>query len=205
MYVPENAVEYETPVIISVSDVDEELSKNNAEIISREYQITANSMVLVKPAIISFTSLVGITKETSYKYKIARIYDNNIEELDTQFDGESIATSIISAGNYVVVYNSETIEPLPEKFILGNIYPNPFNPSTTIEFAVPDENLVKINIYDIRGQHVLNLLDVNLNPGYHSVVWSGLDKSSLIVPSGIYFVNIKFADELISKKVTFLK
>jgi hypothetical protein len=205
MYVPENAVEYDTPVIISVSGADEELSKNNVEIISREYQISANSMVLLKPAILSFTLSEGFTQETSYKYQIVRVNDNNIEELTTQFDGESFVTSIMSAGNYVVIYNSEAVESLPENFTLGNIYPNPFNPSTTIEFAIPDENMVMIDIYNIHGQHVLNLLDININPGYHSVVWSGLDNSSRIVPSGIYFVQIKFANELISQKVTFLK
>ena len=62
-----------------------------------------------------------------------------------------------------------------------------------------------IDIYNIRGQHVLNLLDVNINPGYHSIVWNGLDSSSRMVPSGIYFVQIKFSDQLMSKKVTFLK
>jgi flagellar hook assembly protein FlgD len=205
MYVPENAVAYETPVIISVSNVDGDLSKNSIEIISREYQITANSMVLLKSAILSFTLSENFTEESSYKYKIIKINDNSIEELTTEFDGESFVTSIISAGNYAVAYNSDAIEPLPEKFALGNIYPNPFNPSTTIEFAIPDENDVMIDIYNIRGQHVLNLKDENINPGYHAVVWSGLDNTGRIVPSGIYFVNIKFANQLMSKKVTFLK
>jgi len=205
MYVLENSVAYETPVIISASNVNEDLSKNSIEIISREYQITANSMVLLKSAILSFTLSENFTEELSYKYKIIKINDNSIEELTTEFDGESFVTSIISAGNYAVAYNSDAIEPLPEKFALGNIYPNPFNPSTTIEFAIPDENDVMIDIYNLRGQHVLNLKDENINPGYHAVVWSGLDNTGRIVPSGIYFVNIKFANQLMSKKVTFLK
>jgi hypothetical protein len=205
MYVPENAVAYETPVIISVSNVDGDLSKNSIEIISREYQITANSMVLLKSAILSFTLSENFTEESSYKYKIIKINDNSIEELSTEFDGESFVSSIMSSGNYAVAYNSTAIEPLPEKFALGNIYPNPFNPSTTIEFDIPDENNVMIDIYNLRGQHVLNLKDENINPGYHAVVWSGLDNTGRIVPSGIYFVNIKFANQLMSKKVTFLK
>ena len=205
LYVPQNSVAYETPVIISASNVDEGLPRNSKEIISREYQIAANSMVLLKPVMISFTLSKDFTEEPSYKYQIIRINDNTIEELSTEFDGESFLTSIMSSGNYAVVYNSDYIEPLPEKFALGNIYPNPFNPSTTIEFAIPDENMVMIDIYNLRGQHVLNLMDKNINPGYHAVIWSGLDEFDRIVPSGIYFVKIKFTNQLISKKVTFLK
>jgi hypothetical protein len=205
MYVPENSVAYETPVIISASNVNEDLSKNSIEIISREYQITANSMVLLKSALLSFTLSENFTEESSYKYQIIKINDNSIEELTTEFDGESFVTSIMSSGNYAVAYNWDAIEPLPEKFTLGNIYPNPFNPSTTIEFAIPDENNVMIDIYNLRGQHVLNLMDQNTNPGYHAVAWSGFDNAGRIVPSGIYFVYIKFANQLMSKKVTFLK
>ncbi|MBC8311860.1 MAG: tandem-95 repeat protein [Candidatus Marinimicrobia bacterium] len=205
MYVPENSVQFDTPVIISASDLNEELSKNKVDIVSREYQITANSMVLLKPAILSFTLLEVFNDEPLYKYQIVKINDDNIEELSTQFDGESFVASILSAGNYAVVYNADAVEPLPEKFALGNIYPNPFNPSTTIEFAIPDENNVIIDIYNLRGQHVLNLMDGNINPGYHSVVWSGIDKSGGMVSSGIYFVQIKFANQTTSKKVTFLK
>ena len=205
LHVPVNAVEYDTPLIISASNIDGDLSVNSMEIVSREYQITANSMVLLKSAILSFTLSEDLTEEPSYKYQIIKINDYNIEELRTEFDGKSFIASIMSSGNYAVAYNSDAIEPLPENFAFGNIYPNPFNPSTTIEFAIPDENNVTIDIYNLRGQHVLNLLDININPGYHAVVWSGLDNAGRIVPSGIYFVNIKFANQLMSKKVIFLK
>ena len=205
MYIPENAVAYETPVIISASNVDEDLSKNNIKIISREYQIVANSMILLKPLILSFSVPEIFIQEPSYKYQIVKMNDNIIEKFTTEFDGSSFITSITDFGNYALIYNSDAIEPLPTKFTLGNIYPNPFNPSTTIEFTIPDENNVMIDIYNLRGQHVLNIKDENINPGYHAVIWDGLDNSGQIVPSGIYFVNIKFANQLMSKKVTFLK
>ena len=90
-------------------------------------------------------------------------------------------------------------------FTLFPNYPNPFNPSTTIEFSIPDENIVMIDIYNILGQLVFTLLDKNMTPGYHSVIWSGINNSGGIVPSGIYFIQIKFSNQLMSKKVTFLK
>jgi len=73
MYVPKNAVQYETPVIISVSDADEELSKNSVEIISREYQLAANSMVLLKPVTLSFRLTGNLIDEPCYKYFIVKL------------------------------------------------------------------------------------------------------------------------------------
>ena len=125
--------------------------------------------------------------------------------LSTEFDGESFFTSTMSSGNYAVAYNSDAIEPLPDKFSLGDIYPNPFNPSTTIEFAIPNENNLMIDIYNLRGQHVINLIDETIQPGYHALVWNGLDYAGRVVPSGVYFVKITFANQLMTKKVTFLK
>jgi hypothetical protein len=205
MYVPINAVEYETPVIILVSDPDEELSKNSVEIISREYEISANSMILLKPVTLSFRLTENLIDEPFYKYFIVKIDNDIIEVFDTQFDGEFLVASIMGPGNYAVLYDAEAVEPLPENFALGNIYPNPFNPSTTIKFATPDENMVMIDIYNLRGQHVLNLMDESIKPGYHSEIWNGVDNSGRMIPSGIYFVQIKFANQLMSKKVTFLK
>ena len=205
MHVPKNAVQYETPVIISAMEPNEILLKNNSIIISREYQILPHSLSLLKPARLSFSLTSGQNSEPWWKYKIVKITDLGWDELNTECVGESLNTSILTGGIYAVIYNSEAIEPLPKKFELGNIYPNPFNPSTTIEFAIPNVNKVTIDIFNIRGQHVLNLIDENISAGYHSIEWNGRDKRGGVLSSGIYFVSIKFSNQMMRKKVTFLK
>jgi hypothetical protein len=76
---------------------------------------------------------------------------------------------------------------IPEKFELFQNFPNPFNPETTIEFAVPKLSRVKIVIYNSLGQEVRKLTDEVYNPGVYKAVWNGRDDFGLPVASGVYF------------------
>ena len=66
-------------------------------------------------------------------------------------------------------------------------FPNPFNPETTIRFAVPTSSEIKIVIYNSLGQKVRLLTEDAFSPGYHEVVWNGLDDAGTSMPSGVYF------------------
>ena len=74
----------------------------------------------------------------------------------------------------------------PEKFSLAQNSPNPFNPTTTINYAIPKESYVKIKVYNTLGQVVDVLVDEYKSPGYHSVQW---DASRLT--SGMYLYSIE--------------
>ena len=71
-------------------------------------------------------------------------------------------------------------------------YPNPFNPSTTINFSIPKESNVELSIFNIKGQKVKNLVTNNFEKGNYSVVWLGKDEAGKSVSSGVYFYKIKF-------------
>ena len=90
--------------------------------------------------------------------------------------------------------------PIPENFEFSYPYPNPFNPSTLIQFAIPDASSVKIVAYDINGRHINTLLNKRLDAGYHDYTWK---PSSL--PSGIYLINIQAGDNNLTHKVMFVK
>ena len=79
---------------------------------------------------------------------------------------------------------------VPDDFELAQNYPNPFNPTTTIEFALPGDSQVVLNVYNIQGQLVATLVDGMTNAGYHSVVWDGRDMFGSAVSSGVYFYRI---------------
>ena len=86
---------------------------------------------------------------------------------------------------------------IPDEYMLSQGYPNPFNPTTKIDFAIPYDSDVLIQIYDIQGREVVSLLDANINAGYHSIVWNASSYSS-----GMYFVKmlaLSTADGLSSK------
>jgi protocatechuate 3,4-dioxygenase beta subunit len=76
---------------------------------------------------------------------------------------------------------------LPAQLALLPNYPNPFNPSTKIDFALPEAFTVNLSIYDILGRKIKTLVEKSLPPGRYSVTWNGSDASDRPVSSGIYF------------------
>ncbi|MDD3534030.1 MAG: heparinase II/III family protein [Candidatus Cloacimonetes bacterium] len=94
--------------------------------------------------------------------------------------------------------------PVPTVLELSN-YPNPFNPSTTIAFSLPEESKVRLSIYNIRGQRVRNLIDGDMMRGFHKVIWDGKDNGNSLVSSGLYFIRIDSENNTLVKKVMMLK
>jgi hypothetical protein len=80
---------------------------------------------------------------------------------------------------------------LPKEFALYQNYPNPFNPSTTISFALPTSELVKISIYDILGREVKTLINKTMQAGIKKVEWDGRNNRGNPVPSGMYFYKLE--------------
>jgi hypothetical protein len=76
---------------------------------------------------------------------------------------------------------------LPGQLRLEAAYPHPFNPSTTIVFALPRPGEVELGIFDLKGASVRTLVTGHLEVGEHRVVWDGRDDGGGLVPSGIYF------------------
>jgi hypothetical protein len=94
---------------------------------------------------------------------------------------------------------------LPQSVELGNAYPNPFNPETTINFSLPWEASIQVKIYNDQGQLVRTLVDQNMGPGEFAVTWDGTNDSGVQVASGMYLYKIEGPDLKMQKKVTFLK
>ncbi len=91
-------------------------------------------------------------------------------------------------------------------FAVDNLYPNPFNPSTTIKYALPQDGRVKISIFDVNGRLVKSLFDGIQSVGAHTdLIWNGTNDKGGIVASGTYLVRISFNNSVITKKVLFLK
>ncbi|SYZ72854.1 hypothetical protein TRIP_C20969 [Candidatus Zixiibacteriota bacterium] len=94
---------------------------------------------------------------------------------------------------------------LPSTYTLFQNYPNPFNPATTIKFALPQNGMVNLEIYNVLGQKVRTLLDEELPAGFHSVTWDGRDGSGQEAATGVYFYRLKAGDFREIKKMLMLK
>ncbi|MCK5146491.1 metallophosphoesterase [bacterium] len=94
---------------------------------------------------------------------------------------------------------------LPQQYRLFPAYPNPFNPETTIMYSVPRRAEVMIEIYNLRGQKIKNLVREFKNTGVHQVVWDGMDNNGLHAGSGVYVYRMCAGDFSISRKITLVK
>jgi FlgD Ig-like domain/Carboxypeptidase regulatory-like domain len=80
---------------------------------------------------------------------------------------------------------------LPKAFQLGCNYPNPFNPSTTINYDVVQPTQVTLAVYNIRGRLIKTLVERLVDAGTHTVQWNGKDSSGRAVASGVYFYRMQ--------------
>ena len=68
--------------------------------------------------------------------------------------------------------------------------PNPFNPMTTISFALPKTTQVQLRVYDLSGKLVTTLAEETLSAGQHEVIWTGRDDNGRQAASGMYFYRL---------------
>ena len=102
----------------------------------------------------------------------------------------------VESGFYVItVRRASTLavgetDGLPSEYALRQNYPNPFNPSTTIKFDLPMATEVYLVVYDLLGREVVSLVNEQMEPGYHQIVWKGETADGRAVPSGIYIARL---------------
>lgn len=80
---------------------------------------------------------------------------------------------------------------LPSQYSISQNYPNPFNPVTRIQYHIPEQSLVKLQVYDVTGRLVKVLQNKEQDAGTHILSWNGVDESGKNVASGVYFVRIQ--------------
>ena len=100
---------------------------------------------------------------------------------------------------------SMTIENVPDEFVLYSNYPNPFNPTTKIDYGLPSKTNVSLVIYDILGREVITLFNGPQEPGYKSMTWNGTDALGRNVGAGMYFYLLQAGNNRQIKKMILLK
>ena len=95
--------------------------------------------------------------------------------------------------------------PAPSGFALHRSYPNPFNRWTTIPFKVPEESLVRLEVYEISGRRIRTLVNARMGAGEHRIVWDGRDDEGREVSSGVYVVRMEAGGFSEASKITLLR
>jgi aminopeptidase N len=94
----------------------------------------------------------------------------------------------------------------PKDLFITQNYPNPFNLETSIHFSLPQQGHVSLDIYNLLGQKIRNLVDKNHTAGKYSVKWNGYDNAGKLVGSGLYFYKINVNNKnLPAQKLIMLK
>jgi photosystem II stability/assembly factor-like uncharacterized protein len=88
----------------------------------------------------------------------------------------------------------------PKSFMLLQNYPNPFNPSTRIDYSLPVEGKVKLEVFDIMGRRITTLVNKNQSAGVHSVTFNGSN-----LASGVYFYRLIADRIVVTKKLMLIK
>jgi len=94
---------------------------------------------------------------------------------------------------------------VPLRFLVMQNAPNPFNPSTTIRFTLPEAGHVTLAVYDINGRLVRTLVGQAFLPGHHEVVWDGKDAMGRAVASGVYVYRLTAPQGVVTKRMTLLR
>jgi len=93
----------------------------------------------------------------------------------------------------------------PQPFQVIASYPNPFNPSTTIEFSLNKPGNISLDIYNVTGQKIRELFTGNMPEGIHSVVWDGLDGNGVVVSSGMYLYHLRMGEQMTAGRMTLIR
>jgi hypothetical protein len=126
---------------------------------------------------------------------------------DTVRGGEryEYTLSVVLGDGSEVQSQKVTVNTAAYALALEQNHPNPFNPSTTISFTLPERTKVTLAVYDVQGKRVRTLVDAMLEEGRQEWVWDGKDSRGRPAATGVYFYRLETADRKLTRKMLLLK
>ena len=189
-------------------DSDAEKIRRHRKIAAEKTQALMSDIISSKHAKILQTSesdelfLVNVGKAS------INIMKDTSNPEQTEFWYLVVSDKTVEAEEDMVIENANP--ELPEVFSLSPNYPNPFNPSTTIKFQLPEKNgtatvRTVLRVYDILGRLVRTIVDEDMSPGFYTKQWDGLNDKGVGISSGVYFYSIMAGDFRQTKKMLLIK
>jgi len=124
--------------------------------------------------------------------------------------GSTFPPTIAPALTFPVIAKSDVAvdgdgKMVPHSFSLGQNRPNPFNPSTVVDYSVARKSQINISVFNILGQRVKTLVDREADAGQYQAVWDGADDNGNQVASGIYFYKMSTAGFVETRKMVLMR
>jgi hypothetical protein len=158
------------------------------------------------------TSLTGLQPGTpwirlGFRLRDERALNDDPGPLRLDYLTEGIYLDDIGVYYVYTISGVETVDGAPagSRLAIRKAFPNPFNPSTKIEFSVPKEAPVSVRVFDVQGRPVATLIDKAMSPGVYRVAWNGKTDAGASLASGIYFAQIRSGASRQSVRLTMLK
>ena len=148
-------------------------------------------------SVISSGTVNAQSEQTTLVGTIGQVFTNKVMS----------SNSILTSGFWgsVAQITLDIDDVIPEDFSISNAYPNPFNPTVNIDFSIPEESDINIQIFDLLGRNVFNH-EQNFNTaGKYRFQWHGVNDLGTPIASGVYFVTIQHKANIFKQKITFLK
>lgn len=144
----------------------------------------------------TFFQATNLEKFTTYYWRvrgISRVGQGYWSEVWSYETGDIVSVEMID-------------HQIPDEFALRQNFPNPFNPVTSIQFALPTDAIVQLEVYNMLGQRIATLIDGEYHTaGTYQAMWDARDDAGREISSGIYIYRITAGDFIETKKMTLMK
>ena len=143
----------------------------------------------------------------SPEFEVYLIDESSAKYVDLRDNSTYTFTPYTSISKFIVIVGKagEIADKLaavaPKDFLLEDNFPNPFNSSTTIRYAIPQTGPVYMRIYDQTGKWVKTLINEFMTAGEHEIVWDAKDDAGIDVASGVYFYQLSTSTHTMTKKI----
>lgn len=149
------------------------------------------------------------TLDMYYVNEDGQLYSAGIEDTEMDEDQEGITAKVAHFSDLALASTSlptvVNAAPAPASFTLDANYPNPFNPETVIAYSLEAAGDIRLDIYNIAGQHIRTLANGMQAAGSHSVVWDGTDARGNHVTSGVYIYRLTAGGFTQARKLMLMK
>ncbi len=148
---------------------------------------------------------INMTEQSEYEFRL-NVSDNGLKEKEVEpgtiipFNPSGEERFTVTMKPFETAIGVSEDKERPGSVELRQNYPNPFNPATNIVFYLPEQQPVKIGVYNIVGQQVALLADEPHSAGEHTISWNASE-----MPSGVYIVQLEVGSRIFTRKITLIK
>jgi len=167
-----------------------------------KYRIQVSDDIFMNNIVVDIDNISSLSKEIN-SLPGGKTYYWRVQSKDANGTFSASSNQGVFSTDIVTAVDNETV--IPKNYRVEQNFPNPFNPTTTIRYSLPEASFVTLKIYNILGQEVKTLVNEQKNAGTFNVQWRGDNESGNKVSSGAYIYRVIAGSHIFTKKMILLK